>query len=135
MAAFDPAGGRAVPQCRLTASAERREPRVDGRYLPLRSGTLAYYRDAGGRVVVQHRRRRIVVPDGATCEARWIWALRRLTFEHGGRRLGRLWLLDAPGRWQGPLLLRLWDFTFIMPEHYDLVLEIEESTNRARPSV
>ncbi len=108
VATYDPGRGRAEPVVELKDPEFMRDPRVSGRYLPVRSGILAFYRDAAGRIVVQHRRRRLVVAEGARVRLLSLLALSVLTVEPAGR----LYVIDMPGRWRGPLLLRLWDFTW-----------------------
>lgn len=125
VAVYDPRRGRTKPAYELLDPEFMLEPRVQGRYLPLRSGILAFYRDAAGRAVVQHRRRRLVLPEGARLRLRWFYALRTLAVE-GGETLR---VVDMGGRWEGPLLLRLWDFTWTEPDDFDLLLAIVRSTN------
>src|SRR5262245_51377965 len=62
-AAFDPATGTVEPLYALAGGARWFDGRVSGRYLPLRSGVLAYYRTSPDAIVVQHRRKRLEIPD------------------------------------------------------------------------
>jgi hypothetical protein len=90
-------------------------PDTVGRWLALRSGTLATWVD-GERRYVQHRRRRVALAPGTACRASGFWAWRTLTCGESTLRM-----IDAPRRWEGPLLLRLFDFTMIMPGDFDLI--------------
>ena len=100
VAVLDPKTGTAERHYTLSVREPGRDARVRGRYEELRSGTFAVYRDGAGRVVVQHGRRRIVVPDGAAIGARSLGPL--LTASAGGQRLR---MVDSRGR-PGRALLR-----------------------------
>ena len=100
VAVFDPRTGDAEEKYELADPEPGRDARVRGRYAPLRSGTLALYRDGAGRVVVQRGRRQIVVPDEATVSVGALGPLVTLTVEqrHSRERLRVL------GGAAGPLL-------------------------------
>ena len=134
VAVYDPARGSAAPRWRLATPALPADVRVAGRYLPLRSGVLAYYRAAPGEhPVVQHRRRRVVAGPRVTCRPRWLWALRRLTFSRDGSAFAHLHLVDAPRRWLGPASMRLFDFTWTIDEDFDLVIAMARDLERTSP--
>lgn len=65
---------------------------------------------------------------GATADLWSVLALRTLTIKKAGERLGRLRVIDMPGRWEGPFLLRFFDFTFTEPDNFDLLTAIVRST-------
>jgi hypothetical protein len=116
------ARGTAVPLGRLREFAPSGHPHVHGVYLPVRSGTLAYYRDPGdGRVVVRHRGRKVALPDGARAQRVRVGPVQSIRFtDASGRRAGSLRYLDSPGRWRGGPLTRLYDFTMWFPEDFDI---------------
>lgn len=96
VAVFDPRTGTAERRYTLGAPEPGRDARVRGRYEPLRSGALAIYRDGAGRVVVQHGRRQVVVPDGAPIAARSVGPL--LTVTVAGKRVRAIDARGRPGR-------------------------------------
>lgn len=89
---FDPRTGAAEPRYELADPEPGRERRVRGRWVPLRSGVLVVYRDGADRVVVQHGRRQMLVPDPAEVAVRSLGPL--LTIRVGDERLR---MIDAAG--------------------------------------
>lgn len=89
---FDPRTGAAEPKYELADPEPTRDRRVRGRWVALRSGVLVVYRDGADRVVVQHGRRRVLLPDAAEVAVRSVGPL--LTIRVGRERLR---MIDAGG--------------------------------------
>ena len=100
VALFDPRSGTCQPKYELVESGSTRDPRIRGRWLPLRSGALALYRDGADRVVLQHGRRRVLVRDGSDVTVRSFGPV--LSVNVAGKRLR---MVDSRGR-PGRALLR-----------------------------
>ncbi len=92
VAVFDPKTGAAEPKYELADPESARDRRVRGRWVELRRGALGLYRDGADRVVVQHGRNRVLVPDGAPLAVRSLGPL--LTLTVGSERMR---MVDAPG--------------------------------------
>jgi hypothetical protein len=105
VAVFDPRTGEAEEKYELADPDPGRDSRVRGQYAPLRSGTLALYRDGAGRVVVQRGRRQIVVPDEAIVTVGSLGPLVTLTVEQR-HSTERMRVLDARGGAAADLLRR-----------------------------
>jgi len=126
---FDPRRGRAEPLADLSQSPGMWDSRGSGRYLPARSGVLAYYRDAAGRRILQHRRRRVAIPDGTRVHVRSVLAVRIVRVDG---RVGFV-AIDFPMRWAGPLWLQFFDYTWLLEEDFDLLEAVQSAADGKTP--
>ena len=100
---------------------------MKGRYQPLRSGVLAYYRDDEHRVVIQHRRKKVLAAPDAGRSMRGI-VFRRLAIGHNLEEHDHIRVIDFEGRCEGTIWMRFFDFTWTIEEDCDLLFAIAHDT-------